>query len=154
MSMSGPSSLRLVIFSLCLVAVAGSLGCKKKEDPATAATRHALEEVKGQVAKLRKEASELRARVNALPDDLPSLDAVRSKLSSVEEVLGTEAARVEWLSGELGAAIASGSKEKLAEISETIRGSVEGSKRLAKPVMEVAQDLLPLEHHADGGNRG
>src|SRR5262245_8996871 len=123
---------RVIVLSLCLAL--GATTCKKKEDPATAATKQALEQVKVQVAKLRKEAADLRARANTLPENVPSIEAARAKLLSVEEVLGTEAARVEWMAGEYGAALASGSKQKADEVAKTIQDSVEGSKRLAKPI--------------------
>src|SRR6476646_7560854 len=97
----GPGRSQVMIFSLCVaLATITTAGCKKKEDPATVATKQALDEVKVQVAKLRKDAADLRARFNTLPETLPGLDTVRGKLSAVEEVLGTESARVEWLAGE------------------------------------------------------
>jgi hypothetical protein len=147
-----------VLFSLCVTLGATSLAaCKKKEDPATTATKQALEEVKVQVGQLKKDAADLRTRFNALPEGLPGLEPARSKLSAVEEVLGTEGARVDWLAGELGTALTSGNKEQVAKISETIHDSVEGSKRLAKPVVELTKELLPLERAAvrrDGGQAG
>jgi uncharacterized protein YoxC len=147
---------RLVLFSVCVAALGAVVpaACKKKEDPAARAARQSLEEIKVQVTKLRKDASDLRARFNALPEDLPNLETVRSKLLAVEEVLGIEGARVEWLAGELGTAVTLGSKEQVAKISETIRSSVEGSQRLAKPVVELAKELSAFERVAPNRDAG
>lgn len=143
---------------LTLVAVVLTLGplpaCKKTPPTAPPAATQALDAVKVQVAELRKKADELRARASALPEGLPGADDVRAKLLAVEEVMGTEVARVEWLSGELAGAVASRSKAQLEKITETIRGSVEGSKRLAQPVLDLGREVLSLEKASarrDGG---
>jgi hypothetical protein len=137
----------VVLFSLCVAVGAISIpACKKKRDEAPA--RQSLEEVRAQVAQLQKATSDVRARFNALPEDLPGLEAVRSKLLAFEEVMGVENARVEWFAGELNAAFASGNEEQIQKISATIKDSIEGSKRLGKTVLELTHQLLPFESMA------
>ena len=96
----------------------------------------------------RRRRRTLRARFNALPEDLPGLETVRHKLLAVEEVFGVENGRVQWLSGELDAAAASGNQEQIQKVSTTINEVVEGSKTYGKPVLELLHELLPFERTA------
>jgi outer membrane protein OmpA-like peptidoglycan-associated protein len=141
---------RAALWALCLALGALSMAaCKKKneghEDPRKVAAKQSLEEIKGHLGEVQKAATDVRARFNALPEDLPGLEAVRSKLFAIEEVLGVENARVRWLSGELNAAFAAKNNQQIQKISETISSSVEGSKKLEKPVVELSHQLLPFE---------
>jgi outer membrane protein OmpA-like peptidoglycan-associated protein len=141
---------RVVLLSLFVAFGATSFpACKKKLDAGQeAAARQSLEEIKVQLGKVQKATAEVRARFNVLPEDLPGLEPVRSKLLAVEEVLGVENGRVQWLSGELDAAVASGNQEQFQKVTDTIRGFVEGSKGLGKPLVELTHELLPFERLA------
>jgi hypothetical protein len=141
--------LSVVLVWLSVAFAAISLpACKKKDAGQQAAARRSLEEFKAQVARAQKATAEVRARFNALPEDLPGLEPVRSKLFAVEEVMGVESGRGQWLAGELDAALASGNEEQIKKVSDTIRDRVDGSKTLGKPVVELAHELLPFERTA------
>jgi hypothetical protein len=148
--MPGVSRLRIVLFSLSLAVAAISLpACKNKEvEAAKASANQSYEELKAQVSTLQAAAAGLRARFNALPEDLPNLEPIHSKLFSVEEVLGVEGGRVQWLSGELNKAFAAGNKEPIQKLSDDIRRSMEGDKGVGKTILELTHQLLPYESMA------
>jgi outer membrane protein OmpA-like peptidoglycan-associated protein len=127
-----------------------SPACKKKGEDTQQVerARQSLEQIRAQVAQAQKATADVRARFNALPEDLPGLDAVRSKLLAVEEVMGVENGRVQWLSGELNTASASGNQEQIQKVSTTISEVVEGSKTYGKPVLDLLHELLPFERTA------
>jgi outer membrane protein OmpA-like peptidoglycan-associated protein len=132
------------------VAAAGLPACANKTkgggpSDAGAALTATLSEIDADFGKLQKSVAELRARSSALPDDLPGLDAFRSKVHAMEEVLGTESARVSWLRGELNAALASGNQDQLRALADTIHSSVAGTQKLASNVLTLMHELLPLE---------
>ncbi|HEY4188193.1 MAG TPA: OmpA family protein [Polyangia bacterium] len=132
-------------------------GCATKKeseaaqvDPATtAAANKSLEEIKTRIGKLREVMADLRTRVNALPGDMPGTEPVRSKLFSVDEVLGVEAARAQWLTGELNKAVAAGNPEQVAKVSEMINGADRGSNGFGKDILELTHQLMSFERRAD-----
>jgi outer membrane protein OmpA-like peptidoglycan-associated protein len=141
----------VVFISLCLALGAVSIpACKKKGEShqQVERARQSLQHVKAQVAQAQKGTADVRARFNALPEDLPGLETFRSKLLAVEEVMGVENGRVQWLSGELDAAVASGQQEQIQKVSATISEVVEGSKTYGKPVLDLLHELLPFERTA------
>ena len=139
-----------MVVSLCLAFGAMSIpACKKKvDDQQVERARQSLVQIKTQVAEAQKATAAVRARFSALPEDLPGLDTFRSKLFSVEEVMGVENGRVQWLSGELDAAVASGKQEQVQKVSATIGEVLEGSKTYGKPALELVHELLPFERTA------
>ena len=124
--------------------------CKKKGegDQQVQKARQSLEQIKAAVTQAQKATADVRARFNALPEDLPGLETVRSKLFAVEEVMGVENGRVQWLTRELDAAVASGKDDQIKKVSATISEVVEGSKTYGKPVLELLHELLPFERTA------
>jgi OmpA-OmpF porin, OOP family len=135
---------------LVAVGVVGVSACQQRSGrgaphDAGASLRQSLEEIRADVEKMQKTAGELRRRFGALPEDLPGLETFRSKLHAVEEVLGTESARVNWLGGELDAALASGKEDQVQTIAGTIGSSVEGIKRLTATLITLTHELLPFE---------
>jgi hypothetical protein len=139
---------RVVLLSLSVAFVATSLsGCKNRKEEARqrAELTKALDQFKTQVGELQKQAAGLRARLNALPEDLPGIETVRGNVLAVEEVLGVEDARTRWLAGELDKAFASGKKEEIERVRNEIPAGTEG---IAKVVMNVTHELVPFERAA------
>jgi hypothetical protein len=138
-------SSRAVLFAVSVAFVAIALsGCKNKKEEARqrAELTAALDAFKAQVADLQKQAVPLRARLNALPEDLPGLETVRENLFAVEEGLGVEDARGRWLSGELEKAFASGKKEDI----ETVRNAIpQGNDGIRDRIVKVMHELMPFE---------
>lgn len=136
---------RVVLFLLSVAIVATSLsGCKGRKEQARqkAELTAALDAFKVQITDLQKQTVPLRARFDALPQDLPGLEAVRSDLFAVEEVLGTEDGRGKWLSGELDKAFASGKKEDI----EAVRNAIpKGNDGIAQRIVKLTHELLPFE---------
>lgn len=143
-ALSTPNS-RVVLFLLSVAIVAPSLsGCKNRKEQARqkAELTAALDAFKAQIAELQKQAAPLRARFEALPQELPGLEPVRSDLFAIEEGLGVEDARGKWLSGELDKAFASGKKEEI----EAVRSAIpKGNDGFAKLMMKVTHELIPFE---------
>ena len=98
--------------------------------------------------KVFKTEEDLRTRFKALPEDLPGLQTIHSDLFAVEEVLGVEGARAQWLSGELNAAVATKKREQVQKVSDAIRGAIEGTKEIEKRILELTHQLAPFEHLA------
>jgi len=142
---------RLLCFSLCLALGAISLpACKQQQEVerAKASANQSYEDLKALVGRLQTATADLRARFNALPEDLPDLEPIRSRLLAVEEVLGVEGGRVQWLSGELNAAFRAGKKEPIQKLSQEIRVSVEGDKGVGNTILALTHQLLPFERLA------
>ena len=140
---------QVVIVSLWVAFAAACQKTRSLDD----STKRSIDDVTAQVDKLQKATSAIRARIDVLPESLSGLDPVRSKLSSIDEVLGVEAARVKWLSREINAAVASGSKQQIQSVSDTIRNSVEGIKGFAKVITEVSEQLASFEQR-DASDHG
>jgi hypothetical protein len=136
---------RIVLASLGVAIVATSCAsCKSSEQQVRqkAELTKALDGFKAEVQGLQKQAAPLRARFDALPEDLPGLEAVRSDLFAVEEGLGVEEARGKWLSGELDKAFASGKKQDIEAVKKEIPKGNDGIRNL---IVKVTHDLLPFE---------
>ena len=119
-------------------------GCKNSKEQARqkAELTTELDQFKAHVSQLQKEAAPLRARFDALPEDLPGLETVRSDLFTIEEVLGIEGGRGKWLSGELDKAFASGKKQEI----EAVRNAIpKGDDGIAKLMLKVTHELVPFE---------
>jgi hypothetical protein len=139
---------RVALASLGAVLVALSLsGCRNKQEEARqkAELAKALSQYQAQIGELQKQASGLRARFDKLPEDLPGIDPVRDDLRALEEVLGVENGRMQWLSGKLDAAFVSAKKE---DIEAVRKGIPEGDGGIAPLVVKVAHELSPLERLA------
>lgn len=146
--MIGVSRSRVVLFSLSLAFAAISLaGCRNRKEEARqrAELTQALQQFQTQIAELQKQVAGAHARFDALPEDLPGTETVRGDLLAVEEVLGVESGRTQWLSGELEKAFASGKPEEIEKVRSAIPSGTEG---MAKSVMKVTHDVIPLERLA------
>ena len=139
---------RSVLLSLIVAFVAISLtGCRNKQEEARqkAELTQALDQFKAQIGELQKQAAGLRARFDKLPEDLPGTETVRDDLHAVEEGLGVEGGRAQWLSGELDKAFASGKKEEIDKVRNAIPPGNGGMEQI---ILRVTHQLLPLERVA------
>lgn len=120
---------------------------KANLDAARAEAEQSLEGLRAQIGALRKTLAEVHQRLDALPEDMPDLDAFRAKMFSVEEVFGVEDGRVKWLAGKLSAAFAAGSPQQvqvqLKEVSKAIHDAIEANK--GEIVVALTHQLMDLE---------
>jgi hypothetical protein len=153
-ALSAPTSPRaafrwhVLVLSLGLGFAATSLaGCRNKTEEARqkAELTNRLTQFKAQMADLGKQAAGLRARVDQMPEDLPGLGPVRDDLHAVEEVIGVEGGRAQWLAGELDKAFVSGDKQQIEAVSKAIPQSNEG---LGQSLVKVMHEMVPLERVA------
>lgn len=142
------SRIGLGLAALALISLPACRQKRAELESAKASANQSHQDFKTRVGKLQAATSDLRARFNALPEDLPGLETIHSDLFAVEEVLGVEGARVRWLSGELNAAFNTGSKEQIQKASAAIRGAIEGNKEIEKRIFELTHRLLPFERMA------
>jgi outer membrane protein OmpA-like peptidoglycan-associated protein len=144
---------RIVLFSIWVAFGAVSApACKKKDagsaDAAAKDAAQLLERFKTEVARLQKLTAGLRAQSNALPDELPGVDTVRHDLYTLEEVLGVENGRTQFLAGELTTAAASGKKEEVDKVSSAIKSAIAGCSGVEKRIVEVTHEFVPFERMA------
>jgi Xaa-Pro aminopeptidase len=139
---------RIVLFSLGVAFLASSLGgCRNRKEEARqkAELTKSLEQYQAQIVELQKQTSGIRARLDKLPEDLPGTETVRDDLHALEEGLGVEGGRVQWLSGQLDKAFASGNKQEIEAIRKAIPGGAEGMTQL---MVKVTHELIPSERLA------
>jgi hypothetical protein len=122
-------------------------GCRNKREEARqkAELTTTLEQFNTQIGELQKQAAGLRARFDKLPEDLPGIETVRDDLHAVEEGLGVEGGRAQWLSGELDKAFASGKKEEIDAVRKAIP---RGNDGMAQAIVKLTHQLLPFERLA------
>jgi hypothetical protein len=136
---------RFVILLSSVALVATSLsGCRNRKEEARqkAELTKALDQFKMRVGELQKQAADLRPRFDKLPEDLPGIDPVRDDLHAIEEGLGVEGGRAQWLAGQLDKAFASGKKEEI----ETVKNAIpQGDLGIEPVIVRVAHKLSALE---------
>jgi outer membrane protein OmpA-like peptidoglycan-associated protein len=128
----------------------GAPGSRQGElsDPKYAAANQSLDALKAGAQKLQGETAAIRERLerlDAFADGLPGLAAFRSSLFSTEEILGGVGGTVEWLSGELKAAVASRDEQRIGKVTATIASSAEEMKKFETSVVGLSHDLIPFE---------
>ena len=134
-----------VAFVLTLALSLSACRNRKEEARQKAEMTAALDQFKAQTADLVKQAADLRARFDKLPEDLPGMEPVRESLHALEEGLGVEDGRGKWLAGELDKAFASGNKEEI----ETVRKAIpRGDGGMSQMLVKVAHEMAPLERLA------
>ena len=143
---------RSVLCALSFALLALSLsGCRNKQEQARqkAELTQALDQFKAQIDALQKQTAVLRARFDKLPEDLPGIGPVRDDLHALEEGLGVEGGRAQWLAGELDKAFGSGSGKGQQEEIEAVRKAVpRGTEGMAQMLVKVTHEVMPLERVA------
>jgi hypothetical protein len=146
-SRAGSRSRSVLLFSIVALVALSLSGCRDKKEEARqkAELSKALDQFKAQIGGLQKQASAMRARFDKLPEDLPGIEPVRGDLHAVEEGLGVEGGRAQWLSGQLDKAFASGKQEEI----EAVRTAIpQGDGGIAQVLVRLAHQLSPLERLA------
>lgn len=122
-----------------------------KFDQAKAAATKMFEDFNKQVGGLQSAAPKWRARVDALPEDRPGVPDARSKMLAIEETLRVDAAKAQWLSGALNAAVSSGSEEQVQNIEAASSEAYVGSLRTLQALGDLSITVASLE--AGAGHR-
>lgn len=134
------------------ITVLSAPGCRNHRAAAVATSvqeaNKSLAELRTKVGVLQKSTADLHARFNRLPEDLPGLEMVRSKLFALDEVMGIAGAKVNWMADNLNKAAATGNSEEIRQISDTINSSVAGCEGIGKTVVGTMHELLPYERLA------
>ena len=139
---------RSVLCALSFALLALSLsGCRNKQEQARqkAELTQALDQFKVQIDALQKQTAVLRARFDKLPEDLPGIGPVRDDLHALEEGLGVDGGRAQWLAGELDKAFASGKKDEIEAVRKAVPRGTEG---MAQMLVKVTHEVMPLERVA------
>jgi hypothetical protein len=137
--------LRFVLLLSSVALLAASLsGCRNRQEEARqkAELTKTLDQFKAHVGDLQKQAAEMRSRFDKLPEDLPGIDPVRDDLHALEEGLGVEGGRAQWLAGQLDKAFASGKRDEIDAVKSAIP---QGDLGLEPVIVRVAHKLSALE---------
>jgi hypothetical protein len=98
-------------------------GCHKQA-PETVngdAVKQSLDGLRKQFAELKTRFMDLRERVESIPpSDPPGFNDARARFYAAEEARGTTDAKVAWLTGRLDAALSTGNRDELQQISNEI----------------------------------
>jgi hypothetical protein len=145
--------LRTVAFLTGLLVGGGSLiGCHRKSADKPAPSADSL---KQSVAGLRKQLDDLktkfmslRKQVEAIPDDLPDFPEARARFYAAEEGRGTTDAGVVVLASRLDAALSSGNREELQQISADIVGASESIRKLDELYVKMLHQMMAFDRMA------
>jgi hypothetical protein len=112
------------------------------------AAKQSLEGLKTRMRELRSTFVRVRTRLVAIPPGLERFSAVVEKVDTAEKVLGVTDAKVQWLSGRLSAALASGKAEEFTSVSSDINAASEEVKKLEGVGKDLSHELVPYERTA------
>jgi chromosome segregation ATPase len=131
----------------CLfVGAAMFAACQKKASgPGVEEVQKSLEGLKSQFAELRKRYMDLRERVEAIPQDLPGFQEARARFYAAEEGRGVTEAKVTVLQSQLDAAVSSGKKEELAQISSEVPSTQESIRKIDQMHTRLLHEIMSFE---------
>jgi len=134
---------------MSLLAAAGSLaGCHKENatkaevganaDP----VKKSLEELTPELAAQNEKFSALGKQVEALPQDLHGVADLRAKYYATEEGRGIMGVKLTWLAGRLDAALKSGKREELEQVSKDIAKTHDEMRQIEQLHVELLHQVL------------
>lgn len=133
-----------------LLAAGPLVGCHKKTvDKATAESmKQALAGIRKQLDDLKANFMSLRQRVEAIPPDLPDFPEARARFFAAEEGRGITDTGATVLASRLDAALSSGNREELQQISADIAGMSESIRKLNEIYVKMLHQTMSFERTA------
>jgi outer membrane protein OmpA-like peptidoglycan-associated protein len=141
---------RVVVVATVMLCVA-TFGCHRQG----AETQRMLGETSGSYEALQPQVSQLQGTLaslhkgaDELADQVPGGQEYRSKLLSVEEVLGVADARMKWLGGELDAAKSAAgakTKEEVASLANQVAATSADLKQVNAAALDLLHERARLE---------
>jgi hypothetical protein len=137
---------------LAIVVGAGSLaGCHKPgpEKVNGDSVKQSLEGLRKQFAELKTRFMDLRGRVESIPPaDPPGFNDARARFYAAEEARGTTEAKVLWLTGRLDAALSTGNRGELQQISDEIAQSQVDIGKINEVHVKLLHQIMSLQRLA------
>jgi hypothetical protein len=144
--------LRIVPLLLAVVVGAGSqAGCHKQapEKVNGDSVKQSLEGLRKQFAELKTRFMDLRERVESIPPaDPPGFNDARARFYAAEEARGTTEAKVAWLTGRLDAALSTGNRDELQQISNEIAQSQVDIGKISELHVKLLHQIMSLQRLA------
>jgi outer membrane protein OmpA-like peptidoglycan-associated protein len=109
------------------------------------ATKKSLEGLEPQLNELLTKFAALHKQYDPLPASLPGFGDVRSKFYATGEALGRVSAKIAWLSDRLDAALKSGDREELRQVSKDIAKTHDEIRQIDKVTVELVHQVLPFQ---------
>jgi len=137
-----------------LVAVAALVGCRKrstddaKQGPSAASVKQSLDELRKRLDEQKKKFMALREQVDALPADMPGFGDVRVNFYATEEGRGTTDGKAVWLAGQLEAAIKSGNRDELEQVSKDIAATHDDIRKIDDLHVKLLHQVMAFERMA------
>lgn len=148
-------ALRMERLLAITLAIGWLCGCSKEESdkpPSVEvaalnleAVRAAVVEVRGQSKKQVDELRLLKARAMDLPDDMIGLAGFKERMAQVESILGTSAARANWLAGELETALKEGHPERIHFLEAQVKASLSDLGGIRERSVRLIHELKSFE---------
>ena len=144
--------MRIVPLLLAVIVGAGSqAGCHKQAPDKVNgdSVKQSLEGLSKQFAELKTRFMDLRERVESIsPADPPGFNDARARFYAAEEARGTTEAKVAWLTGRLDAALSSGNRDELQQISNEIAQSQVDIGKISELHVKLLHQIMSLERAA------
>jgi hypothetical protein len=140
----------LRIVSLLLAVIVGA-GCHKQapEKVNGDAVKQSLEGLRKQFAELKTRFMDLRERVESIPPaDPPGFNDARARFYAAEEARGTTDAKVAWLAGRLDAALSTGNRGELQQISNEIAETQVDIAKINEVHVKLLHQIMSLQRLA------
>lgn len=150
--------LRMMAFSLSLVAAGSLLGCRKDEVQATKkpvgvlngdSAKRSLEALEPKLSALNGKFAALHKQVDPLPPNLAGFGELRAKFYNTDIGMGVMGPKITWLSGRLDAALQSGDRDELQQITQDIARTHEELGQIDRIAVEVLHQVLPFQRMAE-----
>ena len=92
---------------------------------------------------------DLRERVEAIPQDVPGFQEARARFYAAEEGRGVSEARVTVMQSQLDAAVSSGKRDELEQISNEIPAAQESIRKIDEMHTRMLHQMMAFERMAE-----
>jgi hypothetical protein len=107
-----------------------------------------LDELRTRLDELKKKFMALRTEVDSVPPDLPGFSDVRVKFYATEEDRGTTDAKSVWLASQLEAAVKSGNRAELAQVSKDIAATYDDIRKIDELHVKLLHQVMAFQRTA------
>jgi hypothetical protein len=121
---------------------------QSSQGPTADAVKQSLDQLKNRFAELKKKFMALREQVDTIPPDLPGFSEVRSTFYAAEEGRGTTEAKTIWLSERLDAAVRSGNRAELEQISKDIAATYDDIRKIDELHVKLLHQVMAFQRMA------
>jgi hypothetical protein len=147
----------MVALALGLVSGGGSLsGCHRpaadkteQAGPNADSVKQSFATLKKEFADLQQSFSDLSKDLEAIPPDLKGYPQLRASFYQAEEARGVTDAKVSLLSGRLDAALSSGNRQELQQVSDDIAKASQDCRQLGEIYLKLLHQVMAFQRAGD-----